>query len=52
MARTIDEVVALHIGGLAIELCKQIQVNEELKLELMKLNQKPAKKEPKKEGVE
>lgn len=30
MARSIDEIIALHMGGLALELCKQTKRNEEL----------------------
>ena len=45
MSRTIDEIVAFHIGGVTLELCKQIKAVEDLKAEVeqLKVNAKPAK---------
>lgn len=37
MARSIDEIIALHIGGLALEMCKQVKRREELQDEVHKL---------------
>lgn len=31
MARSIDEIIALHIGGVALEMCKQVKKNEDLR---------------------
>ena len=43
MARGMDQIVALHIGGLALELCRQVKINEDLKEEQLKVE--AAKKE-------
>lgn len=39
MVRSIDEIVALHIGGLALELCKQVKKNEDLRERVLMLEQ-------------
>jgi len=47
MSRTIDEVVALHIGGLALEMCKAIKRSGDLQEDLEKLKKAaPPKEEP------